>query len=187
VRRRLSSHARSSATLASVGPFADIVMGVSGAGKTTIGQALARRMHWPFLDADDLHSATNVAKMTRGEPLTDADRGPWLDAVHARISDALGRNTSIVVACSALKQTYRDHLTGGDPRVVLVHLDAPRDVLAARLASRRGHFAAPSLLDSQLASLEPPGDDALVVDATRTPDESVAGIVARLPTTPLRP
>lgn len=170
-----------------MGPFAVIVMGVSGAGKTTIGQALARRLSWPFLDADDLHSAANVAKMKRGEPLTDADRGPWLDAVQAHIADALGRSTSIVVACSALRHAYRDHLAGGDTRVLFVHLDAPHDVLAARLASRRGHFAAPSLLDSQLASLEPPGDDAVVVDATRPPDEIVAGIVARLPTTPLRP
>ena len=170
-----------------MGPFAVIVMGVSGAGKTTIGQALARRLSWPFLDADDLHSAANVAKMKRGEPLTDDDRGPWLDAVRARIADALGGNTSIVVACSALKHSYRDHLADGDPRVVFVHLDAPRDVLAARLASRRGHFAAPSLLDSQLASLEPPGHDAIVVDASPPPDGIVAGIVTRLPTTPSPP
>ena len=159
-------------------------MGVSGAGKTTIGQALAQRLAWPFVDADDLHAPANVAKMARGEALTDADRGPWLDAVRGRIAEALARGTSIVIACSALKQAYRDRLGKSEPRVVFVHLDAPRDVLDARLRARRGHFAGPALLDSQLGALEAPGPDAIVVDATPAPDEIVAAIMARLRQTP---
>jgi gluconokinase len=155
-------------------------MGVSGAGKTTIGQMLARTFDCPFLDADDLHSPANVAKMQRGEALSDADREPWLDAIRARIAGALDRSASLVVACSALKHRYRERLAGGDARVVFVHLDAPRDVLMARLAGRKGHFAGPSLLDSQLASLEDPSRDALVVDATPTPATIVADVTARL-------
>ena len=155
-------------------------MGVSGAGKTTIGRRLARAFACPFLDADDLHVPASVAKMQRGEALSDADREPWLDAIRARIAGALARSESLVVACSALKHRYRERLAGGDARVVFVHLEAPPEVLMARLASRKGHFAGPSLLDSQLATLEDPSGDALVVDATPTPEVIVADIMGRL-------
>jgi gluconokinase len=147
-----------------------IVMGVAGAGKTTVGTALAEALGWRFVDGDHLHPAANVEKMRRGEPLTDADREPWLVAVRAVIADSLARGESHVIACSALKAAYRARLAGGDARVAFVHLETPRPVLAERLSARTGHFAGPSLLESQLASLEAPAaGDALVVDGTRPP------------------
>lgn len=140
-------------------------MGVAGSGKTTLGAALAAQFGAPFVDADDLHPAANVAKMARGEALGDADRAPWLE----RVAEALAGGP-VVVACSALKRAYRDRLrrAGG---VRFLHLDAPREVLAARLAGRRGHFMPASLLDSQLATLEVPGpDEAVTLDASLPPE-----------------
>jgi carbohydrate kinase (thermoresistant glucokinase family) len=158
-----------------------VIMGVSGAGKTTIGQSLARAAGWRFVDADDLHSPANVAKMARGEALTDADRGPWLRAVAAVMRDALARGQTLVVACSALKRAYRETLAGGDRRVVFVYLRAPHEALAARLASRTDHFAKADLLESQLATLEEPGpDDAIIVDAARPPEVIVDAVRERL-------
>ena len=142
-----------------------VVMSVTGAGKTTVGQALARALGWRFVDADDLHSSANVEKMSRNEPLTDADREPWLLAVRGEIVNAQAAGEPLVVACSALKRAYRRTLSDGLD-VQFVFLKASRDALAKRLAERRGHFAGPGLLDSQLATLEEPGpDEATIVDA----------------------
>ena len=142
-----------------------VVMSVTGAGKTTVGQALARALGWRFVDADDLHSSANVEKMSRNEPLTDADREPWLQAVRGEIVNAQAAGQPLVVACSALKRAYRRTLSDGLD-VQFVYLKASRDALAQRLAKRRGHFAGPGLLDSQLATLEEPGpDEATIVDA----------------------
>ncbi|MGE3857551.1 MAG: gluconokinase [Dehalococcoidia bacterium] len=154
-----------------------VVMGVSGAGKTTVGRALAARLGWAFLDADDLHPAANVAKMAAGQPLTDTDRAPWLDAVAAHIAawDAEGR--SGVVACSALRRGYRDRLATACDGVRFVHLDVPPAIARERLAKRAGHFMPASLLDSQYATLEPIADDerrrAVSLDATPPPADVV--------------
>jgi gluconokinase len=139
------------------------VCGVSGSGKTTVGQALAARLGWEFTDGDDLHPPANVGKMRAGIPLTDEDRRPWLDAVGA----VLARGAR-VVACSALRRAYRDRLRAAAPDAAFVMLDAPREVLAERMAERRGHFMPVALLDSQVATLERPtaDEDVLSVDAT---------------------
>ena len=151
-------------------------MGVSGAGKTTIGAALAERLGVAFVDADDFHSAANRAKLAAGTPLTDADRAPWLDAIHAE----LGRHPGgWVLACSALKQVYRDVLLAGfdDARVVL--LTGSRAVLAERLRSRLGHFANPAILESQLETLERP-DDAMVIDVSGVAADSIDDVLRAL-------
>ncbi len=125
-------------------------MGVSGCGKSSLGTALARALALPFTDADDLHPAANRAKMAAGQPLTDNDRWPWLQAVGAVLAAEAG-----VVACSALRRTYRDRLRVAAGPVQFLHLVAPREVIAQRLAERQGHFMPVTLLDSQLANLEP--------------------------------
>lgn len=130
-------------------------MGVSGCGKSSLGAALAAALALPFTDADDLHPAANRAKMAAGQPLTDADRWPWLQAVGAVLAGGAG-----MVACSALRRTYRDRLREAAGPVQFLHLVAPRKVIAKRLATRQGHFMPLALLDSQLATLEPlaPGE-----------------------------
>jgi gluconokinase len=153
-------------------PTVLLVMGVSGSGKSTIGRALAASLGWAFIDADDFHPPANLDKMSAGQPLTDADRAPWLNVIRERIAAALTADTPAVVACSALKQSYRDHLFVNRQRMRLVYLRGPRDLLAARLATRAGHFMPPGLLDSQLASLEEPAD-ALVASITPPPAELV--------------
>ena len=133
-----------------------VVMGVSAAGKTSVGVELAHRLHVRFVDADDLHPPANVAKMAGGKPLNDADRHPWLGAVASCLREPQG----VVVACSALKRAYRDQLRGDETSpVTFVLLDVPRDVLEQRIEARTGHFMPPSLLDDQLATLEPPEPD----------------------------
>ena len=149
-----------------------IVMGVTGSGKTTMGQRLAETLGWQFHDADDFHPPANKTKMHAGIPLTDEDRWPWLSAMRAVIEEALAGNVGTVVTCSALKRAYRDVLSGGLPNVHYVHLTGDADVLATRLAGRRGHFMNPALLDSQLATLEAPAD-AIDVDVALTPDQQV--------------
>lgn len=134
-----------------------VVMGVSGSGKSTIGTRLAAELAVPFVDADALHPAANVAKMSAGTPLTDQDRWPWLDAVGQALRDA--RPTGIVIACSALKRAYRDAIRAVAPETLFLHLDGSRDVLLDHLHGRTGHFMPPSLLDSQLSDLQPLGDD----------------------------
>ena len=163
------------------GPVAVVVMGVAGSGKSTVGAALADRLGWDFVDADDHHPAANVDKMRRGEPLDDEDRVPWLDALRAVIDDHARRGAALVLACSALRRSYRDRLGVDGDRVRLVHLDVGRHELERRLRERTGHFMAVDMLDSQLATLEPPDPaGAMVVDSGRDTDEVVAAIVSAL-------
>lgn len=158
-----------------------VMMGVSGTGKTTIGKALAARLRWSFIDGDDLHPAMNVAKMTRGEPLDDEDRWPWLADLHQVIEDHQANSVPLVLACSALKASYRQVLVGNDQGVVFVYLWAPRELIASRLHQRRGHFMPPTLLASQLDTLEPPAD-AIHVEVDRPVDETVETIIGQLRT-----
>jgi carbohydrate kinase (thermoresistant glucokinase family) len=153
-------------------------MGVSGSGKTTVATALARRTGWPFLEGDTLHPPENIARMAAGTPLTDADRWPWLAAVAEWIRDQPG---PAVVACSALKRAYRDLLRQAAPDLLLVYLRVEREVLAARLAARQGHYMKRVMLDSQLNDLSEPGPDegALVVPAV-DPTAAVDLILAAL-------
>jgi len=130
-----------------------VVMGVSGSGKSTVGAALADRLGLAFTDADGLHPPANVAKMSSGVPLTDDDRWPWLDAVGAELSGH--DDDGLVVACSALRRSYRDRIRAHAPRTAFLHLAGGREVLAARMAGRAGHFMPPALLTSQLDTLEP--------------------------------
>lgn len=151
-----------------------VVMGVSGSGKTTTGRALAAGLGWRFLDADDFHPPENVAKMRGGTALTDADRWPWLDALAAEIGAIDARGQSAVLACSALREAYRERLRRAAP-IRIVHLDGDREVIAARLAARHGHYMPASLLASQLAALEPPAE-AIRIDLAQPPDAQVAAI-----------
>ena len=159
-----------------------IVMGVAGSGKTSVGGALSERLGFPFRDGDEFHPAANVAKMSSGVPLTDEDRWPWLDAIGKAVRDA--GDDGIIVACSALRRVYRDRLRAAAGRpIVFVHLTGSRALLAERLAARKGHFMPPSLLDSQLATLEPPGpgERALAV-SVEPPVATIADeVVAKLP------
>jgi gluconokinase len=155
-----------------------LVMGTTGSGKTTIGEMLAKRLGWLFLDADDFHSAANKLKMHRGIPLTDADRGPWLAAIHDELLRQSLQGRNVILACSALKQEYRDELHARVD-MQIVYLKGSETVLREHIESRHGHFAGESLLPSQLATLEEP-TDALVVDVSHTPEEIVDEICARL-------
>ena len=156
-----------------------VIMGVAGSGKTTVGRALAADLGWSFRDADDFHPAANVAKMSAGQPLTDADRAPWLAAIRAYIDDRLARDESAVVTCSALKERYRAVLAADPAHVKLVHLAGDPALLAARIAGRTDHFMKPAMLASQLAALEPPRD-ALTIDVADTPETMVAKVRAGL-------
>lgn len=133
-----------------------VVAGVAASGKSTVGSQIADRLGWPFTDADSLHPVANVAKMHAGQPLDDADRRPWMAAVTARIDGYLEAGQSAVLACSLLKRSYRTQLTAGRPTVRIVFLEVSRDELASRLTARHGHFFPATLLDSQLADLDPP-------------------------------
>ncbi len=156
--------------------IAVVVMGVSGAGKTTVAKALAARLHWTFVEADALHSRANVEKMARGEPLDDADRAPWLAAVAQRIGEVGG---DCVVACSALKRKYRERLEGAAAAVRFVLLDAPLEVLRKRIEGRKGHFMPVALLESQMATLERTAE-LVTVDATRGVEAVVEEIIVKL-------
>lgn len=151
-----------------------VVMGVAGSGKTRIGTMLAGQLGWPFLDADDFHPPANIAKMAAGIPLDDADRIPWLEAIHAKLT----KIENAVLACSALKERYRQRL-GAGLDVRFVYLRATRELIAARLRERRGHFFAPELIESQFEALEEPGD-ALVVDAAQAAATIVKELVRTL-------
>ncbi|HEX2829465.1 MAG TPA: gluconokinase [Burkholderiales bacterium] len=156
-----------------------VVMGVTGAGKTTVGAELAERLGWRFIEADDFHTESAWQKMERGEALTDADRTPWLARLNQELARVVTNGESAILACSALKAAYRDALTPpglarGEMR--FVYLRADRDVTARRLAGRRAHRASPHLLDSQIATLEEPGD-ALTLPNTLPPEEIVRRIV----------
>jgi gluconokinase len=158
-----------------------VVMGVSGSGKSLIGAALARALRIDFVEGDAYHSAENVKRMTSGVPLTDEDRAQWLQSLASRIVEAKRAGGGLVMTCSALKRTYRDVLRAGAPELRFVFLRGSPALLAERLASRRGHFMPPSLLDSQLATLQEPAPDegAWVCDIRETPQDLVAELVAR--------
>ena len=147
-----------------------IVMGVAGAGKTTIGRALAAEFGWRFVEGDELHTQAAVEQMRAGIALTDVDRESWIAALHGIIAAAANRREPLILACSALKERYRQALRGDLRRVRFVYLGADRETLGRRLASRAGHFAGPALLPSQLAALEPPAD-AITIDATQPMDQ----------------
>jgi gluconokinase len=143
-----------------------LLMGVSGSGKTTVGHLLAAALQWQFHDADDLHPAANRKKMASGIPLTDADRLPWLSAVRNLVDERLARKVSAVIACSALKQSYRDAIVANPSRVRIVYLKGSPELIADRLAHRTGHFMPAHLLPSQFAALEEPRD-AVTVDVAQ--------------------
>lgn len=158
-----------------------LVMGVAGAGKSTVGEALARALAARFIEADDLHPARNKAKMERGIPLTDEDRAPWLGRTRAAIEDAVAEGLDVVVACSALKRAYRKVLLGGtglDADAQVIYLRAEPGLLRQRLERRSGHFVGPELLESQLATLEEPVR-AITVDAALPADTIVAELLER--------
>jgi gluconokinase len=156
-----------------------VVMGVTGAGKTTVGRLLARELGCDFLDADDYHPAANVAKMRAGQALTDDDRRPWLATLNEVLGEYAARSAGVVLACSALKAAYRDRLVAGLPGSRLVYLRGTKALIAARLEARHEHFMNPALLDSQFAALEEP-DGAIVVDIGPAPGAIAAAILAQL-------
>ncbi len=159
-----------------------VVMGVAGSGKSTLGEAIAAALGWPFEEGDAFHPPANRAKMAAHVPLDDADRWPWLQAIAARIAGHEADGESSVIACSALRRRYRDLLRTGAPRVRFVLIDGDAEVLAARLAARRGHFFPPDLLASQLATLERPtaDEDAVVVDVALPPEAQLRTALDRL-------
>jgi gluconokinase len=156
-----------------------VVMGVTGAGKTTVGRLLAASLGAAFLDADDFHPAPNVEKMRVGTPLTDEDRWPWLARLNETLRAHEARDASAVLACSALKASYRKVLLDGLAEARLVYLRGSRATIAARLADRRGHYMNPALLDSQFAALEEPAD-AIVAEVDADPASVAADLVERL-------
>jgi gluconokinase len=165
------------------GVAAIVVMGVSGAGKSTVGRLVAARLDCPFRDADSFHPAVNIEKMSRGEPLTDDDRWPWLRAIAEWIAEHRAAGTTCVATCSALKRRYRDLITDGQRADVrLVYLKGGFDLIAARLAARKGHFMPPALLRSQFDALEEPAADEHAVTAPidAAPEEIAADIVRAL-------
>ena len=151
-----------------------VIMGVAGCGKSSVGDALAARLGIPYQDGDDLHPAASVAKMRAGIPLTDDDRWPWLD----RVASELDTRAPLIIGCSALRRAYRDRIrAGAGGPVRFIHLAGDRDLIAARMAQRQGHYMPLSLLDSQFAALEPPGpDEALTIDI----DQPLAAITDRI-------
>lgn len=156
-----------------------VVMGVSGVGKSTIGAQLAARLGCAFLDADDFHPAANVAKMAAGVPLNDADRAPWLAGLNAELRAREARGEDAVLACSALKLSYREKLADGLARFELVYLHGSEALLRERLGDRRHRYMPATLLASQLATLEPPGH-AIAIDVAAPPERCVEQIVAKL-------
>ena len=153
-------------------------MGVTGSGKTTVGTLLAARLAWLFADADDFHSAANKEKMHKGIPLTDADRLPWLASMHGQIAKWIAAKQNAVLACSALKRSYRQRLWDG-PEAKFVYLRGSYELIAERLRARKGHFADQHILAGQFADLEEP-NDALIVEISASPDNIVAEICRRL-------
>jgi gluconokinase len=155
-----------------------VVMGVTGSGKTTIGSLLATETGWEFADADSFHSPQNIEKMRRGIPLDDADRAPWLAAIREAIAQWITAHRNVVLACSALKRSYRKELEVG-PEVRFVYLKGSYDFIYQRLRARHGHFATEEILKSQFAALEEP-QDAVVVDVDQSPQEIVTEIRNRM-------
>lgn len=155
-----------------------LVMGVAGSGKTLIGSMLAEALGWQFADADSFHSAANIHKMSHGIPLTDADREPWLAAMRKQIEQWIRSGVNAVLACSALKQRYREQLCVG-PEVKVVYLKGNSELIYSRLSTRQGHFMRPEMLTSQFADLEEPVD-AIVVNISQAPDHVVKDITKHL-------
>lgn len=165
-----------------ISPRALIVMGVSGSGKTTVGEGLASRLGWRYADADQFHPASNIAKMSAGHALTDEDRWPWLRAIAAEIDRVRAAGDHLVVGCSALKRAYRDVLVHGRDDVRLVYLEGTQALIADRLNKRKGHFMPPGLLTSQFKTLEPPTPDErpIKVSIDATADAIVDDILCQL-------
>ncbi|MEU5276645.1 gluconokinase [Streptomyces asoensis] len=165
-------------------PHVVVVMGVAGTGKTTIGPLLAARLGVPYAEGDDFHPQANIAKMSAGTPLEDADRWPWLDAIGAWADERAGLGGA--VSCSALKRSYRDRLRAAAPSVVFVHLSGDRQLIEDRMAHRQGHFMPTALLDSQFATLQPlQADEAgVVVDVSGSPEAITERAVAALAALP---
>jgi gluconokinase len=161
-----------------VNPRAVLVMGVSGSGKSTVGKALADRLDWTFADADDYHPPANREKMSRGEPLTDEDRQPWLEKLHDLIAAHALEQKTLVLACSALKERYRDILVGDLEGVALVFLRGDAELIAERMRQRE-HFMPVSLLETQLATLEPP-TNAIIVDIAQPLEIMLEQVIAQL-------
>ncbi|WP_454622388.1 gluconokinase [Bradyrhizobium cenepequi] len=157
-------------------------MGVSGSGKSTVGEALAARLGWRFEDGDRFHPASNVAKMSAGQPLTDDDRRPWLQAIADEIDRVCAAGQRLVVACSALKRGYREILLHGRNDVRIVYLDGSEALIASRLAERKGHFMPPGLLASQFQTLEPPAPNErpIIVSIDATIDTIVDAIIRQI-------
>jgi gluconokinase len=153
-------------------------MGPAGSGKTTIGELLAAELGWQFADGDNFHSPANIEKISHGIPLTDSDRLPWLDSIREAISEWLSRHKNVVLACSALKRTYRDRLLIS-PDVKLVYLKGSYDLLRQRLHARKGHYATEQILTSQFTDLEEP-TDALIIDVSPSPQEIAAEIRTKI-------
>ena len=153
-----------------------IVMGVAGSGKTTVGELLAQRLGWSFYDADTFHPAENIAKMANGTPLNDSDRAPWLAALHALISTSLKEDRPGVLACSALKKSYRQQLLEGNEEVQFVYLKGSYDLIWSRISQRNDHYMKPQMLQSQFEALEEP-TNALTFDVSMPVEEIVEGIV----------
>ncbi|HKR85579.1 MAG TPA: gluconokinase [Terriglobales bacterium] len=154
-----------------------VIMGVVGSGKTTVGTLLAEKLGWQFADADDFHPDGNIRKISQGMPLTDADRAPWLAAMRGAIEQWHKKRTSVVLACSALKHSYREELRAGD--VHFIYLKGDAQLIGRRLNARRGHFATDSILESQFADLEEPRD-ALAVTIAQTPEAIATEIIDKL-------
>jgi len=156
-----------------------IVMGVAGCGKTTVGELLAKRLGWHFYDADAFHPAENIAKMATGTPLDDSDRAPWLASLHALISASLKEGRPGVLACSALKERYRQQLLAGNEGVQLIYLKGSYELIWSRLTLRKDHYMKPQMLQSQFEALEEP-TNALTFDVSMPVDEIVQEIIGRI-------
>ncbi len=163
-----------------------VVMGVSGSGKTTVARGIAETMHWLFAEGDDFHPPDNVAKMQRGVPLTDADRRPWLELLGAWLSEQASHGRSAVITCSALRRSYRDVLRQGRPQVRFCHVTAAPELIQDRVEHRAGHYMPPSLLPSQIATLEPlqPDEPGVVVDGGGAVDQVLSAALTALDLTP---
>jgi len=156
-----------------------ILMGVSGVGKTTVGQILSDKLGWPLFDADEFHSAANIEKMRNGIPLQDADRWPWLDRMNAMLREHEGRSENVLLACSALKQMYRDRLAKGTAELRWIYLKGSFELIRERLEARKNHYMKAGLLESQFATLEEPAD-AISIDIGDTPVAIADAILHRL-------
>lgn len=152
-------------------------MGVAGSGKSTLGKALAQTLDWDFFDADDFHSVENIAKMAAGIPLNDSDRAPWLAALNQRLLSTLAKDRHPVLACSALKDIYRQQLLDGTHCIAIIYLKGSYDIIWSRIAAREGHYMKPNMLQSQFDTLEEPAD-ALVLDVSLPLDEMLGTILA---------